>query len=193
MRTDRLAGWSPQWRVFYKAPLKKRTADLQWRILHGAIATNAFLSVINPTVVNVCPFCNLSENVFHMFTECKRLTEFFNVLTAVFKLFNIIFSLSVFIGGLKYSKREKCKWQILNFLLGEAKMAIYLTRRDKLQNEPVRDMGFLWKTNIKARLKLEFCFYKATNNIPAFIEQWGCDDALCTVSGENLIFGSSLA
>uniref|UniRef100_A0A3Q3EUV6 Reverse transcriptase domain-containing protein n=1 Tax=Labrus bergylta TaxID=56723 RepID=A0A3Q3EUV6_9LABR len=57
-------GAGPQWRILYKPPLKKRTADLQWRILHGAIASNAFLSVLNPAVLNTCPFCCLPE------TEC---------------------------------------------------------------------------------------------------------------------------
>ncbi|KAJ3615285.1 hypothetical protein NHX12_018853, partial [Muraenolepis orangiensis] len=28
------------WRCLYKLPVEKRTADLQWRIVHGAIATN---------------------------------------------------------------------------------------------------------------------------------------------------------
>ena len=40
-------GWGgtrPQWRVLYKPPLKQRTADLQWRVLHGAIASNTFIS-----------------------------------------------------------------------------------------------------------------------------------------------------
>ena len=43
----------PVWRVLYKPPLKKRTGDLQWRTLHGAIAVNSFISVINPTVSSV--------------------------------------------------------------------------------------------------------------------------------------------
>jgi len=29
-----------RWRTLYKPPVEKRTADLQWRIIHGAIATN---------------------------------------------------------------------------------------------------------------------------------------------------------
>jgi len=37
----------PVWRVLYKPPLTKRSGDLQWRILHGAVAVNAFISVIN--------------------------------------------------------------------------------------------------------------------------------------------------
>lgn len=38
----------------------------------------------------------------------------------------------VFISGFKYEKGTKPKCQILNFLSGEAKMVIYLTRRDRL-------------------------------------------------------------
>lgn len=34
----------------YKPPLKKRIAELQWRILHRAIASNAFINTINPAV-----------------------------------------------------------------------------------------------------------------------------------------------
>ncbi|TWW53509.1 Transposon TX1 uncharacterized 149 kDa protein ORF 2 [Takifugu flavidus] len=49
---DRLGGDGarPCWRVLYKPPLKKRTGDLQWRILHGAVALNALLSKMNNAV-----------------------------------------------------------------------------------------------------------------------------------------------
>ncbi|TWW54587.1 Transposon TX1 uncharacterized 149 kDa protein ORF 2, partial [Takifugu flavidus] len=49
---DRLGGDGacPCWRVLYKPPLKKRTGDLQWRILHGAVALNALLLKINNAV-----------------------------------------------------------------------------------------------------------------------------------------------
>ncbi|KAK5858083.1 hypothetical protein PBY51_002254 [Eleginops maclovinus] len=66
-------GPGPQWRSLYKPPLKKRTADLQWRILHSAI------SIINPAVSNNCPFCGFRETVFHVFAECQRLTGFFSL------------------------------------------------------------------------------------------------------------------
>jgi len=191
--TDRLGGQSPQWRTLYKPPLKKRTGDLQWRILHGAIATNAFLSVFNSSVVNECPFFSLSETIFHVFTECRRLTELFSVLTGVFNLFNVVFSASVFIGGVTYSKTRKAKCQLLNFLLGEAKLAVYLTRRDKLQDGPTCDVVALWRQSVKARLRLEFCFHKATENMDVFKEQWGCDRALCRVSEQGeLTFSSHL-
>ena len=38
------SGSSPKgsWRSLYKLPIEKRTGDLQWRIVHGAIATNRY-------------------------------------------------------------------------------------------------------------------------------------------------------
>ena len=159
---------SPQWRTLYKPPLKKRTGDLQWRILHGAIATNAFLSVLNRSVLNECPFCGLTENIFHVFTECRRLAEIFNVLTRVFNLFGVLFTTPVFICGVGFKKTEKAKRQLLNFLIGEAKLSIYLTRRDRLQGGPTLDPVILWKHNVKARLRLEFCFHRITGNINVF-------------------------
>ena len=38
-------GSSPRgcWQSLYKPPVNKRTGDLQWRIVHGAIATNRYL------------------------------------------------------------------------------------------------------------------------------------------------------
>jgi len=55
----------PEWRSLYKPPLSKRAGDIQWRLLHCAIAVNAFISVLNPEVVADCPFCSKRETVFH--------------------------------------------------------------------------------------------------------------------------------
>ncbi|KAI3374068.1 hypothetical protein L3Q82_022640, partial [Scortum barcoo] len=135
--TQRLSGGtepSPQWRILYKPPLKKRTGDLQWRILHGAIASNAFISVLNPVVSSRCPFCERHETVYHVFTECQRLTELFALLTSVFSLFGVAFTKGVFIMGAGYKKTDKERWQLLNFLTGEAKMAIYVSRKNRVEN-----------------------------------------------------------
>ena len=65
--------WKPVWRVFYKPPLNKRSGDLQWRILQGALAVNSFVSKINPNISINCPFCNEPETIFHCFLDCRRL------------------------------------------------------------------------------------------------------------------------
>ncbi|XP_063765417.1 transposon TX1 uncharacterized 149 kDa protein [Eleginops maclovinus] len=122
----------PEWRALYKPPLTKRLGDLQWRILHGAVAVNAFVSVINPAVSDTCPFCDQRETIFHCFSECDRLLCLFQLLTQMFVLFGEVFSPQVFILGYRYTQRQKVKCQLLNFLLGQAKMAIYLSRRNKV-------------------------------------------------------------
>lgn len=60
------SGVKPVWSVLYKPPLKKRTGDLQWRILHSAFTVNAFISVINPEISRDCPFCG-GSNSFSLF------------------------------------------------------------------------------------------------------------------------------
>ena len=67
----------PQWRSLYKPPLSKRHRDLQWRVLHGILAVNAFVSILRTTVEDKCPFCNIKETIFHCFYECHRLSDLF--------------------------------------------------------------------------------------------------------------------
>ena len=80
-----------------------------------------------------------SAFIFHVFTECRRLAEIFKVLTHVFNLFGVLFTAPVFICGVGFKKTEKAKCHILNFLIGEAKMSIYLTHRGKLQGGQTLD------------------------------------------------------
>ncbi|KAL6461578.1 hypothetical protein MHYP_G00297220 [Metynnis hypsauchen] len=69
-------GSSPQgsWRSLYKPPIEKRAGDLQWRIVHGAVATNRHVAHIGPTIGSECPFCGREEAVEHLFLHCVMLT-----------------------------------------------------------------------------------------------------------------------
>ncbi|KAK3565142.1 hypothetical protein QTP86_000247 [Hemibagrus guttatus] len=42
-----------RWRALYKPPIEKRTADLQWRIIHGAVATDGHVAHLDPAVRGV--------------------------------------------------------------------------------------------------------------------------------------------
>ncbi len=46
------------WKALCKPSLTKKAGDLPWRILHGTVVVNAFVSVINPgvsmTVLSTC-------------------------------------------------------------------------------------------------------------------------------------------
>lgn len=99
--------------------------------MHGAVAVNAFVSLFNSDCNAGCPFCSQKETVFHAFMHCERLKPLFDILGMPFNSFNVIFSMKIFICGFKYLKNCRQKSQLLNFLLGQAKMAIYATRKEK--------------------------------------------------------------
>ena len=72
------------WRVIYKSPLTKITGDLQWWILHGAIAV--VIAKIKPEISDKCPFCAGRETTYHCFMECNRLSPSFCMLSLLFSL-----------------------------------------------------------------------------------------------------------
>ncbi len=49
----------PSWHLFYKSPLPKRSGDIQWSILHCALATHNFLYKYNLNTSLVCKLCNV--------------------------------------------------------------------------------------------------------------------------------------
>lgn len=91
----------PEWRSLYKPPLSKRVGDIQWRVFHGAIAVNSFISMMNPEVDPGCPFCLQRETIFHAFMHCFRLQPLFVKLKELFGRFNEHFSIETFILGFK--------------------------------------------------------------------------------------------
>lgn len=178
----------PEWRALYKPPLAKRIGDLQWRIIHGIIAVNAFIFVLNRETSQNCPFCFERETVFHAFMHCSRLVELFNALERVFFGFNETFSDKIFIFGFRYVKKYRTVCQLLNFILGQAKMAIYLSRKNKVENGQNQDVVMVFAALIKSRLQIDFHFYKATENVTMFESIWCVNGVLCSVVNDELSF-----
>ncbi len=73
------------WRSLYKLPVKKWTADLQWRIVHGVIAMNRYREHIDPGVGEECLFSSKSETLTHLFVECPRSISLFELLKRLFQ------------------------------------------------------------------------------------------------------------
>ena len=185
-------GVEPSWRALYKPPLTKRVGDLQWRVLHGAVAVNGFVSVLNPNVDDKCPFCPLRETVFHCFLDCSRLQALFVFLQRLFCMFGVVFNKHMFILGFKYSQKRKAKCQLLNFLLGQAKMAVYLSRKRKLEGSWDCDVNIIFIRMIKSRLTIDFNYYSLMKDLGSFEKVWCVSNGLCAVKEEKLLFGSIL-
>ena len=69
----------------FKPPIDNRTADLQWRVVHGAIATNRYRAHLHPELREGCTFCSQAETPEHVFVLCPRLTELFELLKGWFQ------------------------------------------------------------------------------------------------------------
>lgn len=178
----------PEWRALYKPPLPKKLGDLQWRILHGAIAVNTFVSVLNPTVGQECPFCYQRESVFHAFLQCTRLRPLFASLEQFFDHCNEEFSAETFILGFRYVKRKQNVCRLINFILGEAKMAIYVTRRNRVEEIPGTELSDVFPSLVKSRVLVDFRFFKLMNDLETFEARWCYKNALCSVLNEELHF-----
>lgn len=148
-------GVKPEWSSLYKPPLTKRTGDLQWKIIHGAVAVNAFVSVLNPEVDSGCPFCSTRETIFHVFMNCCRLQPLFEVVSDVFMRCNETFSLETFILGYKYVRKKSVVCQLLNFVLGQAKLAIFLSRKKKIEQNLNQNMVALFSNLVKSRVMVD--------------------------------------
>lgn len=79
------------------------------------------------------PFCLHPETIFHFSSECNKLTGLLTLLVHVFNLFNVTFSKKVFICGAGHKKARHRKWQLLNFVSCTVKLAIYVSRRNKVE------------------------------------------------------------
>jgi len=76
----------------------------------------------------------------------------------------------------------------LAFLFGQAKLAIYKTRTNRIENRGGQEIGVLFKAFIKSRITVEFKYYKAMNDIETFKKQWCYNSIFCTVVEEELFF-----
>ncbi|TWW59346.1 Transposon TX1 uncharacterized 149 kDa protein ORF 2 [Takifugu flavidus] len=182
----------PEWKSFYKPPLSKKAADLQWRLVYGVLAVNKFVSILNPSVTGTCPFCEAVETIVHCFAECPRLLPLFSLLEALFRRAGEAFSLRTFVYGFKYTKAKKDKCHLMNFILGQSKMAVYISRRRKVEDSVDCDVVLLLSRRIKARILIDFHFYRKMEDLEQFVRTWTYGGILCSIQLEDLVFSDQL-
>lgn len=172
--------------MLYKPPLPKRTGDLQWRIAHGALATNRFLSRLDPGVGEGCPHCGETETIVHIFSDCDRITSVFGLLQRVSAKLRVPFTLEMFILGPIYCKKQRGKCVLLNFLFGQAKLAIWLTRRNLVRGSGPLDPLQMLKGMVSAHLRVEHTYFLLINDFDEFERVWCLGGAICTIGGDGL-------
>lgn len=152
--------------------------------MHGSIATNGYRAHLDPELGEGCLFCSQPETLAHLFVECPRLAPVFVLLRAWFQGLGEVFSFVLFIFGPRYVAKNKAVHTLLNFLSGTAKLAIWLTRRNRAQDQGAVEPAAMLEGLLKARLRVEHSYYRMTDNLSAFDRIWAVGGVLCSV-GED--------
>ncbi|MBN3292510.1 YTX2 protein, partial [Polypterus senegalus] len=181
-------GLNPAWRSLYKPPLASRVGDLQWRLVHGILAVNSFLSIICPGVSDCCPFCGLRESVFHAFMYCERLQTFFSKIERIVEGLGVPYNGTVFVFGVKITKHTRENMNLINFIIGQAKLSIWKTRKNKITGRGNENVVVFFRKVCESRILVDFNFYKSTNNLAKFKEMWCVNNVLCVCDEDNLQF-----
>ena len=75
---------------------------------------------------------------------------------------------------------------LINYISGTAKMAIWLTRKNKREGAGSIDPVQVMEGLVAARLRVEFAYYKLVDNVEAFSLFWAQGDVLCVVQEGEL-------
>lgn len=141
---------------------------------------------MNPDVGQECPFCSQRESIFHTFVLCDRLKDLFSFLKHFLNRFNEEFSIKLFIFGFKYIRTQQRECQLINFILGKAKMSIYMSRKDKIEKN--FDVN-VFSVSV-SRLRIDFLYYKSIDCLLVFEDIWCQREALCSVIENKLYFSN---
>ena len=95
------------------------------------------------------------------------------------------FSFNLFIFGPKYFAKKKYVITLLNFLSGSAKLATWLTRRNRTQNSGSTNAMMVFQGILKARLTVEHTFYMMMENMQDFPRVWAVGEVLCSVGRDE--------
>lgn len=125
-----------------------------------------------------CPFCRLDETLAHLFCGCSRLGVLFGLLQHRCLKLGERFSFPLFICGPKYSVKDKQKPVLRNFVLGGAKLAIWLSRKNKIQKKEPKEAHSVFRALLAIRLRVEFAYHKLIHTLEMFTQKWTVSNIL---------------
>ncbi len=67
-------------------------------------------------------------------------------------------------------------------------MAIYVSRRNKIDQKPCQNIKEIFLTLDKSRVLIDYTFYKDMNDLLTFEKIWCCNGALCTIFENDKMF-----
>lgn len=85
--------------------------------------------------------------------------------------------------------RKKChRCQLLNFIVGQAKLAVYMSRKNMIERTVGQNVVVLLFALVKARILIDFNFYKSVNDLACFVLKWCEKGAVCSIVEGEVVF-----
>lgn len=82
-----------------------------------------------------------------------------------------VFTKQDLIWDFKYVQKQRAKFQLINVIIGTAKMVIYISRKNIVEERVGQDAVWVWQRMIQARI--DFKYFSAMNDVSQFIDIQG--------------------
>ena len=86
------------------------------------------------------------------------------------------------------TKNDSKKWCLLNYVVGQAKMAIYKTRKNQVEGEAGLGLREMFCVLVKARIKIDHRYHELMNTMKDFTDVWCFTTAVCSIHEGKLSF-----
>ncbi len=136
---------------------------------------------LDPRVGSQCFFCSCEESLQHLWLECPRLSHLFSVLRQMLTGLGEVLEDSLFVFGPQYIAAQRSHISVVNFLIGQAKMSIWLSRRNMMKGPGSTNAVLMFRGLVATQLRVEFTYYRMISDLEEFVSVWGEGGFLCPV------------
>lgn len=123
----------------------------------------------------------------HVFLWCARPAGLFRLLQGWCQGLRLFFFHSSFIFGCRDAANKKRVHVLINFLFAVAKLAIWKTRKNRIQEQGSLDPVLMLTGLLAARLRAEFALHTLPSRLEAFKSPWGIGQVLGSVQDNVLL------
>lgn len=170
--------------------------DLDFRILHNVIYTNKILVKIGYVDTEKCNYCQLSEDLTHLFFTCKRIEKFISFLS--YEIENICrYIPNSIINRMNYKqllllgytdKSKLCNFYFLNLFLSQARLCIFKTRGLYIQTGKEIELISYFKFCLEKNIGYIHSYYKNCKRLDIFEKNILSLNSLISRENESLKF-----
>ena len=178
----------PRFHAIYSYPIPKAYGDIQWRIMHGAIANQMYRYNARFANSPKCLFCNGIDDLKHTFLECPSNNGLADLVKRILKELNpnYIFNVEDYIYLLEPSSTLKKQ---TNLMFTLSKFATYKALSNKSYGVGQLSPVEIFRTHLNDIIKTDFDYYAMIGELDTFSAFW-CDSlALCKLDeDDSLVF-----